>query len=309
MSASLIKINNFGGILWQKFYSDPIYSCGAIRIANNNIFLLTYCFVNNNFTIGLLKADTSGNIIWSKYYTDTSGSEANYNNLLVDDNASYIVGRKQIGQGLYGCITKIDTSGNLLWEKLTVQGMTFYSITKNSDYSYIATGNYIISANLGYAIAYSFDYNGNTKWVKYISSDTMSSCISIVKASDNKFAIAGGGNDANGKFLFMDSTGYIQKYINHNHNIFIGYNDIINCPDNGFLISGFVIQNNGRDDCYLVKTDKSGNYYTIGINNNSEMLNDQFSLNVYPNPFNSSAIVNFNLGKESNIQVTIYNLL
>lgn len=306
--ASLIKINSSGNILWQKFYTYPLDSFGAIRLKNNKISILTYYFVNGNYTIGLMKSDTAGNVIWSKYYTDTSMYDVNYNNLLANNSEYYIVGNKRIGQNGYGVILKIDTSGNLLWEKLTKQGMTFYSITQNSDYSLIATGNYVIQ-NSAFGVAYSFDYNGNTKWTKYISSDTLSSCISIVKAADNKFAIAGGGNDANGKFLLVDSVGYIESYINHNHNIFIGYNDIINCQDSGFLISGFVIQNNGRDDCYIVKTDKTGNYYSIGVNNITEKINEQFSLNVYPNPFNTSSVLNIQLSKESNIQIIMYNLL
>ncbi|MDD4150721.1 MAG: T9SS type A sorting domain-containing protein, partial [Bacteroidales bacterium] len=116
---------------WHSSFGSNTYEYGSYIIETSNGNILTggdtWVTHSNNTRWYLLKTDTAGNIIWERTF-----GRSNYNNGHVqgiiettDSNylacGSYPVARYGGGGGEYlwdGCLRKIDTDGNLIWERL-----------------------------------------------------------------------------------------------------------------------------------------------------------------------------------------------
>ncbi|MDY0388898.1 MAG: hypothetical protein RBT65_17635, partial [Methanolobus sp.] len=138
----LLKANHLGEYIWHKYYNINVSEYGStiIETFNNNLVIGGRTEVSDvgNTRWYLIETDTAGNIIWERTF-----GRSNYNNGHVrgiietaDSNylacGSYPVARYGGGGGEYlwdGCLRKIDTDGNLIWEKR----YRFYSKISNPE--------------------------------------------------------------------------------------------------------------------------------------------------------------------------------
>jgi len=58
----------------------------------------------------------------------------------------------------------------------------------------------------------------------------------------------------------------------------------------------------------IVKVDEGGNAVDLSNNFNSSILDENFNVNVFPNPFFDKATINFNLDKDAKVQVQVMDL-
>ncbi|MDD2636616.1 MAG: T9SS type A sorting domain-containing protein [Bacteroidales bacterium] len=220
----LLKANNTGEYIWHKCYNINLSTYGStlIETFNNNLVIGGGTEVTDvgNTRWYLLETDTAGNIIWERAF-----GRSNYNNGHVqgiiettDSNylacGSYPVARYGGGGGEYlwdGCLRKIDTDGNLIWEKLyrnyschptgdniTTSG-TFTSLQELPDGDIILLG----SSHWYYTILRGFlmriDKDGNIKWHRYYFAEDYTSSwqylVNLQLAIDGGFILAGYGNE------------------------------------------------------------------------------------------------------------------
>jgi len=220
----LLKADSIGNILWNKSFGS-VYESGDKVIFSNNELLIggetkSFPGVSSPYQKWyLLKTDTAGNIIWERAY-----GRSNYNNGAVkglietaDSNylacGSYPVARYGGGGGEYlwdGCLRKIDTDGNLIWEKhyrdyhLSHTGDT-YLHNSISDLIKIENSFYILGANYdciswkNRAYLAKLNMRGEILWKKdYYAIDTNSFSqylVSFKPTNDKGFILAGYGNE------------------------------------------------------------------------------------------------------------------
>lgn len=85
-------------------YNDEVYVCGIQQISNVNQAIV-------------VKYDVNGNVSWQKVFS-TSGTPLNgYNYILVYLNEIYLIGSTLISNKFYIIVTKLDTSGNILFSR------------------------------------------------------------------------------------------------------------------------------------------------------------------------------------------------
>lgn len=219
----LVKSDGLGNYLWHKTFGINLYELGSyiIEASNGNILTGgdTWVTHSNNTRWYLLETDTAGNIIWERTF-----GRSNYNNGHVqgiietaDSNylacGSYPVARYGGGGGEYlwdGCLRKIDTDGNLIWEKhyrdyhLSHTGDT-YLHNSISDLIKIENSFYILGANYdciswkNRAYLAKLNMRGEILWKKdYYAIDTNSFSqylVSFKPTNDKGFILAGYGNE------------------------------------------------------------------------------------------------------------------
>lgn len=282
----ILKIDRNGNTLWKRNFSTAIaFQC--LKLTGDNRFLFCY----GNSSAG--KIDTSGKLIWYKNYLNTPTPNTFVIDFTEINNAYYITGIIQT-TGYQGFIRKLDTAGNENWTKLTSSGSMLCSIVRSSGGSIIVSGN-----DHNFLYCRKLDLNGTTAWERTYTADSLMNGYSIIKAGNNKFALATGGYGIYSKFILMDSSGNISMNKIHYYSPLdkITYLSINNSNDSGFVITGYVKPSNSATFNWLVvKTDKNGNTNPIGINQVSGIVSEQFKLyQNYPNPFNPSTKIKFEI--------------
>ncbi|HNQ69401.1 MAG TPA: hypothetical protein PKN32_13560, partial [Bacteroidales bacterium] len=127
----LFKADSLGNYLWHKVLGNYVYEYGSYLLETSAGTILTggetWITDISRAKWYLVNTDTAGNIIWEKYYGRNYYNngyvscflEANDTNILL--TGTYPVARYGGGSGEYiwdACLRKIDTNGNLLWERL-----------------------------------------------------------------------------------------------------------------------------------------------------------------------------------------------
>lgn len=220
----VVKLNASGNIIWQKTFggtgtdaansiiqtSDGGYAvAGSSNSGNGDI---TAPQGGNDYWI--IKLDANGNIVWQKSYGGNGSDEAQ-SIIQTSDGGYLVVGNSdsQSGNitnpngGVDYWIIKLDTNGNLVWQKS-------YGGT-GADYAYStvqsADGNYLVA---GYTNSQDGDVSlpkgsddywvikidtlGNLLWEKSYGGAAEDYAFSIVNTNDGGFAVTGVSNSTDG---------------------------------------------------------------------------------------------------------------
>ena len=312
-NAHLIKMNSTGTILWDKDYSSTsIAIFTGISFVNNykNLMLVGLNEISTTLTSALTKLDSSGNLIWTKAYYDTLPSlsiYASYSNCyLFTDDFYFLCGNKSVN----GFVIKTDTSGNRIWTKRYTQSQYILSIVQNSPNTFIATGGPRDSQT----ICIKFDQNGDTIWTKKYGSGGFG-WSKIVKTFNNNYALGTCIGENFTRIGIIDSSGnVISVYPNiYPNNVLLSQENINATSDSGFVVTGDyavfeegLSQENIRTDALIYKVDKYGNM--VSIKNNNVLTLENFEVNTFPNPFNLSFKLSFNLLRSSKVVVELYDV-
>lgn len=310
--AHLMKLSSNGSILWDKDYpnSHIAFFTGISFVDNyKNIMLVGQNDVSTFHSSSLTKLDSSGNLIWTKAYYDTIPSLSRYssysNCYLFADDFYFLCGNK----GINGFVIKTDTSGNRIWTQRYTQSQYIMSIQKNSENTFIATG---LGRNYE-TYCLKFDGNGDTIWTKNYG--VYFGYSKIVRTYNGNFAIGTIAGNNNTRIGIIDSSGnVISIYSNiYPYNVFIEQENINSTSDSGLVLTGSYGIFSSRfstntiiTDVIIFKVDKSGNM--VSIKKDNEIIADNFEINTFPNPFNLSFKLNFNLTRASEVKVELYDL-
>ena len=247
----ILKVSSTGGLIWERTFgfSGDDEALSIISTSDGGYFLCGYLDVtasggagNNGRTQNTahgvgdfwgLKLDSSGEYEWRRYYGGTNNDRA-YGVIEVEDG--YVLAGSSESEdvqisnprGSYDYwVTKIDNSGNLIWEKNLGGSMldNCYGIVKTED------GNYIVA---GDTRSSDFDVNSSI-----------------------------GGSDVWAVKLSPDSDVIWKR--SYGGTLFEGARSIAPTADGDFLISGFsgsedvdLSSNFGQNDAWVLKIDTNG---------------------------------------------------
>jgi len=314
----LIKLSYEGEVLWDKEYgiTSGIFTSASVIQVISGKYVAMWCCIEGY--IFLVKTDSIGDSLWTK----PCGREGSWGYCIreTQDSGYIIAARTSVGpmeNDLY--VVKADYEGNLIWDVM------YGGIGENAAY-YIDTtsdGNYIITGKTSLYYSVLFDVyllkindDGDTLWTRKIGGEDESDIGRCVRpTTDGGYIITGwtysygiGTPDSSNVYLIKtDSEGYVeweQTYGGTGEDK--GYS-VSQTDDGGYIIAG-VYDQGPHTDVYLIKTDSLGNVDWI---QEPGMKPKEISLNVYPNPFNSScaiAIDGVGAWRAMPLQIEIFDL-
>ncbi len=264
MNGNVVWAKNFGGVEAEELRRLCITAGGGLLVAGYNA-----SFGVGAKEVQAIKLSANGNILWAKTY-GTLYEDFNSACKIVSDGNYVLSGAVDIN-GSYGIrptLTKLDTSGNLLWAKyysgyledwgrdlLETPDGGFLLVGETESYGY---GNsrdiYIIKTNA----------SGNVLWSKAYGGIGEELVHCVIATPDGKFIVSGttssyGFGNYDAFMMKFDINGSVEWF--HTYGGYTGdYGyDVVNTPDNGLALSGRRSSNTlGGYDVYLIKTDANG---------------------------------------------------
>jgi hypothetical protein len=220
----IVKIDISGNLLWQKCFggSDYDHAYSGLETSDGGYLVAGYTYSNDGNVSGnhgnsdywVVKTDTAGNLLWQKCF---GGSDFDYAHSVIEtSDGGYLVagysysndGNVSGNQGYSDYwIVKLDSSGNLLWEK-SLGGSDddqSYSVIQTSDGGYMVTGYSFstdgdVSGNHGetdYWIV-KLDSSGNVIWQDCLGGSDYDEAYGLTDLSDGRYLIAGDSSSNDG---------------------------------------------------------------------------------------------------------------
>jgi len=321
---SLMKISSKGDSLWTKHYNEYRNHPWAknIKQSRDKKFFLVAA---NSSTNDLLRLDSEGNIIEIK--TFAPGINGYFlGSVDFTSDGGYVISHSRNSpenQSNYVCLTKLDDSLNIQWEKnyppptLTEfessSDGTGYDVIQTSDDGYLSLGTnnraecYACgSVTRGWIIK--TDFNGDTLWTRLLALETY--LYSGFESSDGSYIACGEKNTNSVYIIKLDTQGNTiwERSIRIPDYKFRGF-DIKETKDGGYITTGQSrYGSSGDPDLFLIKVNKEG--MLVSVKDNEVTIPTLIYLEQnYPNPFNPTTTINYTIPKGGNVRLEIYNSL
>lgn len=317
----LLKTDSSGDTLWARTYGGDDYEEGhSIVQTFDGGYIITGSTRSSGLgydDVCLVKTDSLGNPDWIRTYGGVNHDCGNWVEL-TPDGGFIIAGESESFPvyTLYGYVIKTDADGDTLWTK-TYGGEfddAFYCIQPTSDGGYILAG-FTTSFGAGMADGWlvKIDELGDTLWTRTYGGPNDDYIYSVRQTSDSGYILAGwsesyhiGGSDV--YIIKTDSLGDITWSGNYGgQGADIG-KAIKQTSDDGYIIAGSTSSYGaGNNDVYVIRllSDETG---VKGYK--ADLIPGDFELHPnYPNPFNASTTISFELAKPAQVNLSVYDLL
>ena len=335
----LVKFNEIGDSLYQKTYGTGIFSDvpkKLIQTQDKGFFIsgFTENTGNDKEDAYLVKTDSLGNLEWQKSYGHLERQEGADQAVQTEDGGYLVLGEKLATAGLLRDVWlfKIDSLGNLLWEK-------FYSSQHYQD------GKEMIEVSDGYIIVgtsientsgivrtdgYLLKVNnqGERLWEKTYTGSIfgieLSDQFRAVKELDDESLVVVGSSENENEFGFF--MGLIMKLTAEGDTIWTKtytnnldfdhyFWDFEVLEDSGFAICGWGYGiESGTQDGWILKVDSLGNtcqpancdsIFTTSIHYE---VTTHYPTSFYPNPAQNRVTFQHRLPKGKEAVLEVYDL-
>jgi len=276
--ALVVKLDSSGNLQWQKQYAVKGFTTQfyALRQTEDGGYLSAGNIQNSSSTTCsecafVVKLDSSGNTQWQKTY---SSGETVTDFQQTTDGGYILAGYTPPGntvstQFVKGWIAKLDSSGNVQWQKAlgeSSSSVLAYSITLTSDGGYAFTGS--SGAPIGLLVV-KFDSTGNLNWETVYEAPIPTGSLngdigySITQTLDGGYMVGGKENTQVGYALKLDSAGKVQwarTYSVSSYDLSGQFNSVRQTADGGFVFAGDLFNYSAyySYNAWIVRTDSSG---------------------------------------------------
>lgn len=306
----LIKTDSLGDTLWTRTYSaGTIYNWGysVQTTADGGYIIVGGAQGSGGFDdqdVLLIKTDSLGNELWIKKYGSSSDAEDGRDVCQTSDKGYIVVGWTTFPGPYTLYVVKIDSLGNVLWERMytSIGCAAGWSILKN----YL--GNYIIGGSIvpEDVLLMEIDPSGTMLWKQTYGGIDQDVGYCVVQTSDSGYVISGCYS-----YYAPEGYVYVVKTNQFGDTVWTKVCDqmpsgrgyyIQQCNDGSYIIVGITLGGTAAN-IYLIKLDMD----FAGIKEN-EAKETSFLLKPYPNPFNTKITIFYTVPYYSNIMLNIYDL-
>jgi hypothetical protein len=257
LDALVMKLDSSGNIDWQKTYGDRWGAwdkAKSIQQTADGGYIVAGYFERY---LWVFKLDSSGTIDWQKAY-GVIDSPYTYEARSIQQTADggYIVAGATFEIGYKDALVmKLDSSGNIDWQKIYVEGAA-QSIQQTADGCYIVAG-----FDGGNIWVLKLDNSGNVVWRKTYAGDYLIYTFSLQQTADGGYIVAGGSGDF--WVLKLDESGNVVWHKTYGGNGNDQAQSIQQTADGGYIVAGLIdfSYTGGVDyaDVWVFKLDESGN--------------------------------------------------
>ncbi len=254
----------------------------------------------------LIKTNNVGDLLWSRTY---GGAYIDIAEAVVQaaDSGYVIAGfTNSYGDGGDIYLVKTDASGDTLWTR--VHGGTLWDTAR--DIQRTDDGGYIIAGYFDGASLIKTDANGNVLWTGDYGTGTPNA---VWQTTDGGYILAGEKSfppyyqypdfclvrtNSSGDVLWTDYYGGLFDDIAY---------DVVQTSDGGFIAAGYQNLDGWFNIVpYVIRLDVESS----GVNTIVQYLPNEFILHPnYPNPFNPTTTLSYNLPFAGHVRLQIYDIL
>jgi hypothetical protein len=197
----VVKMDANGNVVWDKTYGGAMEDAGrAITSAENQSYMIagyTNSMGNGDYDFLLLKIDAAGDLSWNKTY---GGLQSDKAYAIAETAGTYVIAGDTRSKGSGdndAWITKIDSNGDLLWDK-TAGGEGFdmpNCLTVSNSGGYLV-GGFTFSFGNGERDFWLFkiDDTGNIPWSSTVGRSTFEEAYAVLEVAENEFVMVGWTN-------------------------------------------------------------------------------------------------------------------
>ncbi len=278
----IIKTDSSGNELWRNVYGGDDITVIRLQIEQtaDNGFIISGSIMDlsptgttpGDYEVYLLKLDSEGNEIWMRRY---GSPEIHFYIRSIKqtlDGGYIIVGYTRNPDTYDIYLAKIDTNGNVSWEKTFNYSLKDLSICvqQTSDGGYIITGETLTAGSLNYGnfdiLLIKTDSTGNEIWMKTYDINDNDDAAYVEQTSDGGYIITGRTSIEDvglGAFLIKTDLSGNEIWTRVYHEYVLGYVYVGHqTTDGGYIFNGTTITiGAGGLDAFLIKTDSQGNVY------------------------------------------------
>ncbi|MFH1011953.1 MAG: T9SS type A sorting domain-containing protein [bacterium] len=315
----ILRLNDDGDTLWTRTYGGLGREEGySVQQTSDGGFIMAgylWSVSGNNQDIYLVKTDGDGDTVWTQTYGGSGEDWAT--SVEQTSDGGFVVAcsfYRQDAERNDFCLLKTNEHGDTLWtRRYANSGDWPYSVHQTLDGGYIMAGSVgSLGAGEGDMFVVRTNASGDTLWTKTFGGDRQDGAYSVQEVQDGGFIVAGwtwsyGHRDddiylvrlnGSGDTLWTRAIGgpYAQVAIS-----------LQRTTDGGYIIAGFsTTLDPSYGDFYVVKTGAD--------EMRTEPIDGQVSRNYilypsYPNPFNATTTLRFDLPRAGMVTLRIYDVL
>ncbi len=310
------RISPSGQIMWLYYYGG--HSSESIIRTLDKGFI--GCGDGGNLDSYIYKLDSNGTLTWEKYYNFTY--RPYFSSISLSSLNGYIICgsvRDFPNDSAKAYIANIDSAGNIVWAKEYYGKSRTFEKIKPLENGYLMAGTKFDTAGSGFIRSFIMktDLNGNQTLFKefHTSADEYTSDLMFI--NDNKYVLVLKRDSTiwyNTRILNLDSAFNItnQKIIidNRGATSLCCIAPALNSVSGDYVLAGYTTITSAQDDFYAIRIDSSLlNLPPFGIQriDNTVPLVSSLAQN-YPNPFNPSTRISFQIFKQSNIRISLFDV-
>lgn len=316
------KLDTNGNIKWQIEHFndlDPDRNQGSgndIEIFEGNIFITG----TKRDSVFLMKVSTNGSVFWKYTYSYFPHAWAEGNSVEIRNNDEIVIGADVYEveggdhvysrAGLYfinlaGQIKSFEIYECNLPECYGANPLVDMEINNNMIF---ILGKTFIPGRYEDAYLMAINLQNEVQWVNYYDDGNVFGVVNDLYVDDECNLLVCGAADQNNFWVFKcDTTGDLlweYKYGLEEH-LGKAYS-ITNLDSNEYAFIGFHGQMLGSDKAYVVQI---GRDVISNIKSSRNVIDNYIMIQNYPNPFNTTTNIEYNLPRECNVLLSIYNSL
>ena len=306
--AFMTKLNSNGGIEWTRYYGGGGVQCYDILRTLDGGYL---CCGRIDLQHGyILKVDSSGILEWQRTFYSIGKA---FRNVIIALDSGYVLSGYEYpatGNAL-ATVTKINEFGELIWERSYPNGGGGWINTINN--GYIVGGALYADSLKGRYGFLNLDPMGNIRYMRSFDSTNYMGSLRVI--SPNRYVMAFGtlvNMSLFGKVVLCDSLGTVLKTTVLPAPEFIELKSLLIANNGDILSIGIAdfLTPQSDEDMYAVRFDSLLNTSPIVsiFPSNSPIVDEEFAIRNFPNPFNNSTLIEYELRKNSHIKFELYDL-
>ena len=318
----LIRTDSSGNFLWQRSYDfgDDDRGHAVWQTADGGFILAGQAWVGSvtfgSYDMYVVKTDATGNVEWQRTYeyddTASPGADVALSIQQLSDKG-YIIGGFTQSSVWASFLVRTDSLGQSLWSRTYNDGSVneCYAVQTTRDGGFVLTGGLVSYVTDTDVFLIKTDSAGNPIWQKIYGGENADDGESVRELSDGGFAIAGmtasyGAGmwdvyvlrtNASGDTLWTRSFGGDSDDR--------GYS-VDQADDGSIVLAGWSWSlGQGLGDAYVIKLNDT----PLNANADKNRPNSAGLCQNFPNPFNPTTTIRFQVAQAGPVTLKVYNVL